>query len=163
MAETLGSLIDKLTIKDLREFHLKEMISRKDTKFTPAELKAKVALLQKQKKQLMDEIEAFVCAAAQGRISLKDEKLKLYNPRAQMDRIPKMTRVAEAIAALSDKNSELWHLEDEARRTDVSLEFIGSVKRKIDLANQQRNDIIDRIDCLLEETLASAAKKAHGR
>lgn len=162
MAETLGSLIDKLTIKNLREYHLKEMIKRRDKKFTAAELKVKVALLEKQKAQLMDEVEAFVCAAAAGKIVLRDEKLKLYNPRAQMDRIPKMTRVAEAIAALSDKNSELWHLEDEARRTDVSLEFIGSVKRKIDLANQQRNDIIDRIDCLLEETLA-AAKKAHGR
>jgi hypothetical protein len=81
-----------------------------------------------------------------------------------MDRIPDLRSVAEAISALAQKNSQLWHLEDEARRTDVSLSFIGSVKKKIDLTNQQRNDLIDRIDLLLEGTIAKARKKtAHGR
>ena len=30
MAETLGSLVDKLTIKDIREYHINQMVILKD-------------------------------------------------------------------------------------------------------------------------------------
>jgi hypothetical protein len=40
----------------------------------------------------------------------------------------------------------LWHEEDKARRTDVDDGVIASVKRKIDVFNQQRNDLIERLD-----------------
>jgi hypothetical protein len=153
MAETLGSLVDKLTIKDIREFHLCQMISKKDAKFGQKELKSKLSVLRKQKESLKDEIDDYVALAIKTKVSVKDEKLKLYNARADMGRIPQTKSLGEAISGLAIKNLELWHLEDEARRKDVGLDYIGGVKRRIDLANQQRNDFMDKIDELFERKI----------
>lgn len=47
---------------------------------------------------------------------------------------------------LSWRNYCLWHEEDKARRTDVDDSLIAQVKRNIDGFNQQRNDLIERLD-----------------
>ena len=146
MAETLGSLVDKLTIKNIREFYLRRMLFDKKRKFSQKEMKDKLAILSAQKKCLKDEINSFMVTAYVSKSVLKEEKLKLYNAREDMGRIPKTKRIGEAISLLAQKNLELWNLEDEARRRDVDLSHVGSTKRKIDLANQQRNDLIDKID-----------------
>ena len=73
-----------------------------------------------------------------------------------MNKIGKIDFLAQGIEALIKKNFELWQLEDEARREDVSLSYIGKVKKKIDTANQQRNDLMDKIDELL-------VKKIHAK
>lgn len=153
MADTLGSLTDKLTIKCIREIFLQQMIESGQTKFTKEEIDAKLKLLDDQKKTLREEMDAFVVLGAQGKVPLKDEKLKLYNPREQMDKIGGVSTVAQAIEALGRKNLELWQLEDQARRTDTTMEYIGQIKRKIDFANQQRNDLIDKIDELFAQTV----------
>lgn len=159
MAETLGSLIDKLTIKDLREYHLKEMLKTKSKKFSCAEIEEKVRLLEKQKKNLILEIEGFIAAAIRGRVKLREEKLKLYNPKETIGRIPALDTLGEAMSCLAQKNLELWHLEDEARRKDVSLSYIGKIKGQIDFANQQRNDLIDKIDELFERKVKQKKNK----
>ena len=46
-------------------------------------------------------------------------------------------------------NHRLWHVEDEARRTDVGPEVIADCKRRIDALNQKRNDLIERVDACL--------------
>lgn len=156
MAETLGSLIDKLTIKDIREFHIDQMIASQDAKFPRKDLKAKRAVLLRQKNALKAEIDEFVRSAAARGSAVKDEKLKLYNAVKDIGRIPRTDRLAEAISGLAMKNLQLWHLEDEARRADVTLGYIGGVKKKIDLVNQQRNDYIDRIDELFDKRIREA-------
>ncbi|MBU1043513.1 MAG: DUF4254 domain-containing protein [Candidatus Omnitrophica bacterium] len=88
--------------------------------------------------------------ALNSKVILREEKIKLYNPLKDMDKIGSNQKLSQAIEGLSRKNIELWHLEDEARRTDVSLNFIGKIKKKIDPTNQQRNDFIDKIDELFE-------------
>ena len=47
---------------------------------------------------------------------------------------------------LAYRNYELWHEEDKARRTDVPDSVIAQVKRNIDRFNQQRNDLIEKLD-----------------
>ncbi|MHC4915156.1 MAG: DUF4254 domain-containing protein [Planctomycetota bacterium] len=44
------------------------------------------------------------------------------------------------------RNYQLWNQEDQARRTDVDDSVIASVKRAIDGLNQQRNDLIEKLD-----------------
>lgn len=46
-------------------------------------------------------------------------------------------------------NFRLWHVEDEARRRDVGDAVIADCKRRIDALNQERNDLIERMDELL--------------
>jgi len=150
MAETLGSLVDKLTIKSIREFHLEEILKLKKPKFPKKQVKHKLAMLKKQKSLFFKEIDQFVSLAFQGKIHLREEKLKLYNRPQDMGKIGKISTIPQAIDTLARKNLELWHLEDEARRNDVPLSYIGKIKKKIDLANQQRNDLIDKLDELLE-------------
>jgi hypothetical protein len=151
MAETLGSLVDKLTIKDIRVFHLRQMLNDKDEKFTANQLRSKLKVLSSQKQDLAREIDAFLALASQGKVRLRDEKLKLYNAVSDMGRIPQTNSLGQAISGLAQKNLELWHLEDEARRKNAGLAHIGEVKGKIDLTNQQRNDFIDKIDELFEK------------
>jgi len=153
VAETLGSLFDKLAIKNLREYHLREMYKEKNKKFSSREIKEKLNILQRQKRKLIQEIEKFIISAIKGEVLLKDEKLKFYNPSDVMDRIPPVENLGEAISYLAKKNVQLWHLEDEARRSNVSLSYVGKTKRKIDLSNQQRNDCIDKIDALFEKMI----------
>ncbi|MFA5373824.1 MAG: DUF4254 domain-containing protein [Candidatus Omnitrophota bacterium] len=160
MAETLGSMVDKLTIKEIRGFHLQEMLESKDNKFPVEQLKEKLKILEGQKKDLIDEIDGFVVLASQGKIKVtSDEKLKIYNAVKDIGNIPQEINIGQAISGLAGKNLELWHLEDEARRKDVELSYIGEVKRKIDLANQQRNDFIDKIDRIFEKEIQKSAKK----
>ncbi|SNB45032.1 DUF4254 domain-containing protein [Geobacter sp. DSM 9736] len=47
---------------------------------------------------------------------------------------------------LAYRNFMLWHEEDKARRTDVADSEIAQVKRNIDRYNQQRNDLIEKLD-----------------
>jgi len=47
-------------------------------------------------------------------------------------------------------NFRLWHVEDRARRKDVDARVIADCKYAIDKLNQERNDLIERVDeCLI--------------
>jgi hypothetical protein len=53
------------------------------------------------------------------------------------------------------RNFDLWHEEDKARAPDASDAQIAAVKRSIDKINQQRNDLIEKVDeCLFSELQA---------
>ena len=79
MAETLGSLIDKLSIKNLRYWHLDEALQAKDSSDPQKkELIAKVELVDRQRKELSEEIDIFLNAALAGEVRIRDEKVKLY-------------------------------------------------------------------------------------
>lgn len=56
-------------------------------------------------------------------------------------------------------NFSLWHLEDEARRTDVEDVEIVKIKRTIDKHNQLRNDGVEQIDIWIDNALDTAGIK----
>ncbi len=52
-------------------------------------------------------------------------------------------------------NFDLWHTEDEARTPNATDAQIAGVKRRIDSANQLRNDLAEQIDIALLDLLAA--------
>jgi hypothetical protein len=50
-------------------------------------------------------------------------------------------------------NFDLWHIEDEARAPGASDAEIAQVKRQIDRTNQERSDLMERLDSEIQDWL----------
>ena len=148
MAETLGSLVDKLSIKNLRIWHLDEALEQKNTS-DYAELKAKRDLADKQRKNLVNEINDFLVSAFKAEVCIRDEKIKLY-ANTNVSSSDSIKKLGEAVSELAFRNIKLWHCEDEVRRTDLADVEIVKIKRRIDTTNQERNDLMDKVDEILQ-------------
>ena len=150
MAETLGSLIDKLSIKNLRYWHLDEDVQARDASDPKKkELIAKMELVNRQRKELSEEIDVFLNAALAGEVRIRDEKVKLYK-NLNVSSSEDLNRLGETVSKLAMSNIKLWHLEDEVRREDLPDSEIVKIKRTIDTNNQERNNFMDKVDEILE-------------
>ena len=70
--------------------------------------------------------------------------------------------LGELVSRLAATNIILWHEEDKARVPDDHQ--VAAAKRNVDKLNQQRNDLIERIDEELRNVAAAAsAAKTRGR
>ncbi|MCX5750937.1 MAG: DUF4254 domain-containing protein [Candidatus Saganbacteria bacterium] len=141
MAETLGSLIDKLTIKEIRLWHAQ------NENQAPAEVTSGI------KGQLLDlekEIDQFIKAALKGKVRIRDQKFKLYKNPKKNTPVEKIKTIGPLASMLAKENLDLWHFEDEIRKEGQPPENVALLKRKIDATNQVRNDLIDKIDEILE-------------
>jgi len=81
MAETIGSLVDKITIVDLKIYHMKEQVDRTDISGSHRKAcQLKVAILIEQRNDLTHELNGLAQDIFAGRKELKVyRQFKMYN------------------------------------------------------------------------------------
>ena len=135
MAETLGSLCDKLTIVKLKQWHAEEESKQKS--------------LSAQEKQLLDEIDAFIAAALAGRIA--PERLtfaanKVYRKEGNVVEDVK-GGIGEIFARLAGVNCKLWHVQERVYDfEDVPVGQKDEIVKQLALLNLERTQCIDQLD-----------------
>jgi hypothetical protein len=135
MAETLGTLADKLTTVKLKLWHTDD----------PERTKS----LQRQEKQLQDEIDEFVNAAIAGEIPL--ERLtfpanKVY--KKDGNTVPDFFgTIGEMFSQLAEVNCHLWHVQEKVYEFEkVPVAEKDQVIKQLAIVNLERNQSIDRLD-----------------
>ena len=142
MAETLGMLCDKLTIVKLKQYHTKN--------------NSKLASLQKQVKQLQQEIDEYIADASHGKIPF--DKITFASNKIYKKQKNKTTEVkgnfGEVIYRLADVNCHLWHQQEKVYEFEkVPVKEKDKVIKKLAILNLERNNCIDRINSLLAEMI----------
>ena len=135
MAETLGSLCDKLTIVKLKQWH--------------SEDSAKLVSLAEREDQLINEIDEFASAAIGGEIptdKLTFAANKIYKTNGNaIKRID--GNIGEVFSQLIEVNCKLWHEQEKVYEFDkVPVEQKDMVVKQLALLNLERNQCIDQID-----------------
>ena len=135
MAETIGSLCDKLTIVKLKQFHTLD--------------KARIASLDLQQKQLSTEIDAFINDAISGVIPLEKlifESNKVY--KSEGNSIRNISGgFGEIFSELAKINCELWHEQEKVYEFEaVPEKEKNQVVKKLAILNLERNKCIDELN-----------------
>ena len=71
MAETVGSLIDKLCINKLKVYHMQERLNNTEDNDTKKGIEGKLDVLQMQGDDLSDELEELLCDLVSGKKQIK--------------------------------------------------------------------------------------------
>lgn len=135
MAETLGSLCDKLTIVKLKQWH--------------SEDSARLVSLAEQEGQLINEIDEFASAAIGGEIPIHKLTFaanKVYKKKGNA--IKGIDgNIGEVFSQLTEVNCKLWHEQEKVYEFDkVPVEQKDMVVKQLALLNLERNQCIDQID-----------------
>ena len=135
MAETLGSLCDKLTIVKLKQFH--------------TESNEKLNSLGTQEEQLKSEIDEFIVAAVNGEIPrnrLMFASNKIYKEEGNIVAEMKGS-IGEVFSQLADTNCNLWHEQEKVYEFEkVPAEEKDKVVKQLALLNLERTKCIDQIN-----------------
>lgn len=135
MAETLGSLCDKLTIVKLKQWHSEDQI--------------RLNSLAVQEKQLQEEINEFITAAIDGQIPsdrLTFASNKVYKKEGNY--VPDIGgSIGEIFSELAKVNCNLWHEQEKVYEFEkVAVTEKDQVVKQLAILNLQRNKCIDGID-----------------
>jgi hypothetical protein len=135
MAETLGSLCDKLTTVKLKRWHTED----------PDRLQS----LAQQEEQLNEEINEFVAAAISGDIPL--ERLtfasnKVYKKEGNV--VPEVRgSLGQTFAQLAETVCKLWHVQEKVYEFEtIPMAEKDVVIKELAIVNLERNQCIDRVD-----------------
>lgn len=144
MAETLGSLCDKLTVVKLKEWHATD----------PERLES----IRRQEQQLQQEITEYLEAAFSGRIPV--ERLtfaanKVY--KKEGNPVPDVSgSVGEIFSRLADVNCRLWHTQERVYEFEqVPAAEKDSVIKQLAILNLERTRCIDQIDKVFKAGIES--------
>jgi len=135
MAETLGSLCDKLTIIKLKQWHSTD--------------KARLKSLAGQEKSLLEEIDEFVADALLGRI--REDRLTFQSNKVYKKKGNEVAAVTGAMGAvmaqLADVNCRLWHEQEKVYDFEhVPDDQKGVLMRQLAVLNLERNRCMEAID-----------------
>jgi hypothetical protein len=137
MAETLGSLCDKLTIVKLKQFHTDDA--------------EKQSSLQKQAAQLYAEIDEYVREASRGLIPVEHLSFaanKVYKKEGNETAIVN-GNLGEVMGQLAEVNCRLWHVQEKVYDFgNVASTEKDDVIKQLAVLNLERNNCIDRINSL---------------
>ena len=143
MAETLGTLCDKLSIIKLKQYHCDH------------EQKAQSLLLQES--QLVQEMDSFLADAVSSAIPV--ERLtfsanKVYKQAGnELSSVPENS-IGQAFSELSKVNCDLWHEQEKVYEFEaVPAEKKNEVIKQLALLNLRRNQCIDAIDRTLVQLI----------
>ena len=148
MAETLGSLCDKLTIVKLKQYHTED--------------EDRLQSLSMQEKNLKEEIDIYLEKALRGDIPV--EKLTFSANKVFKKEGNHVEDVQGAIGAvfskLAEVNCELWHEQEKVYEFEnVPADEKNVVVKKLAILNLRRNKCIDSIDKTLQEAIIKS--KSH--
>jgi hypothetical protein len=135
MAETLGTLADKLTTVKLKLWHTDDLDRTKS--------------LKTQEKQLQDEIDEFISAALSRAIPI--ERLtfsanKVY--KKDGNDVPDFRgTIGQLFAQLAETNTRLWHIQEKVYEFEaIPADQKDEVIKQLAIVNLERNQCIDRLD-----------------
>ena len=135
MAETLGSLCDKLTVVKLKQWHTRHIQRRQ--------------CLSLQESALQREINEFIVDALEGRIPkerLQFEANKVYRKKGNMVAAVQ-GELGEVFSRLAEVNCALWHEQEKVYAFEkVADREKCSVVKKLALLNLERNRCMEAID-----------------
>jgi hypothetical protein len=135
MAETLGTLSDKLITVKLKQYHTEDS--------------ERLESLSRQEKQLQDEIDEFITDAIKGRIP--HEKLtfaanKVYKKEGNETKEIKGS-LGEVFSLLAETNCKLWHVQETVYDFEaIPVEQKDGVIKELAILNLERNNCIDELD-----------------
>jgi hypothetical protein len=145
MAETLGTLSDKLTIVKLKQFHTEDA--------------ERLNSLAKQEDQLQNEIDDFIKNAVNG--TIPPEKLtfsanKVY--KKEGNEIQEISgSLGEIFSLLADTNCRLWHVQEKVYEFElVPAEEKNDVVKQLAILNLERNKCIDEMDKTLVSLISNS-------
>ena len=135
MAETLGTLSDKLTIVKLKQYHTED--------------RRRLASLARQETQLQTEIDEFISDAVAGKISpdkLTFSANKVY--KKEGNEIREITgSLGEIFSLLADTNCKLWHVQEKVYEFEaVPVAEKDLIVKELAILNLERNKCIDEMD-----------------
>ncbi len=135
MAETLGSLCDKLTVLKLKEWHTSD----------PARLED----LGLQSGRIREEIDQFLAGALSGRIPLERLQAPAHKVVAGegMGVDPVQGNIGSLVDRLARVNCALWHEQEKVYQFEkVPAGEKDEVVKRLARLNLERNECIDGID-----------------
>lgn len=135
MAETLGTLSDKLATVKLKQYHTEDS--------------QRLESLSLQEAQLQKEMDEFISAAVEGRIP--HEKLtfaanKVYKKDGNETQDIRGS-LGQLFSMMADVDCRLWHVQEKVYEfEDVPVAEKDRVVKDLAILNLERNNCIDEID-----------------
>ena len=149
MAETLGTLADKLTTVKLKLWHTDDA--------------ERIASLKAQEKQLEEEINEFVDAAIAGQIPigrLTFAANKVY--KKEGNAVSDFSgSIGELFSQLAETNCKLWHVQEKVYEFEqIPATQKDAVIRELAVINLERNHCIDRLDQEFQRSISALQKSS---